>query len=95
MELIRRLDIVDQLSRVDSPTLVSVGELDPVTPVAAAEEIVRALPERIAQLEVIDGAGHFTWMDAPERFWPMIIEFIDSTTEGNTSRHKSVRKPST
>jgi pimeloyl-ACP methyl ester carboxylesterase len=29
MELIRRLDIVDQLSRVGSPTLVSVGELDP------------------------------------------------------------------
>ena len=46
MELMRRLDIVDQLSRVDSPTLVSVGELDPVTPVAAAEEIVGALPKR-------------------------------------------------
>ena len=74
MELIRRLDIVDQLGQVDCPTLVSVGELDPVTPVAAAEEIVRALPEGIAQFEVIDGAGHFTWMDAPERYWPMIIE---------------------
>jgi pimeloyl-ACP methyl ester carboxylesterase len=79
MELMRRLDIVDQLSQVDSPTLVAVGELDPVTPVAAAEEIVGALPEGTARLEVIDGAGHFTWMDAPERFWPMIIEFIGST----------------
>jgi proline iminopeptidase len=79
MELIRRLDIVRQLSQVDSPTLVSVGELDPVTPVAAAEEIVGALPEGIAQLKVIDGAGHFTWMDAPERFWPVIIEFIGRT----------------
>jgi pimeloyl-ACP methyl ester carboxylesterase len=79
MELIRRLDIVDQLNRVDSPTLVSVGELDPVTPVAAAQEIVAGLPEGIAQLEVIDGAGHFAWLDAPDRFWPMIIEFIDST----------------
>ncbi len=79
MELIRRLDIVDQLSRVDSPTLVSVGELDPVTPVAAAEEIVAALPEGIAQLEVIDGAGHFPWKDAPDGYWPMIIEFIHST----------------
>lgn len=76
MELIRRLDIVDQLSRVGSPTLVSVGELDPITPVAAAEEIVGALPEGIGQLEVIDGAGHFTWMDAPDPFWAMIIEFI-------------------
>ena len=68
MDLIRRLDIVDQLSRVDSPTLVSVGELDPVTPVAAAEEIVGALPEGIAQFEVVDEAGHFTWLDAPERY---------------------------
>lgn len=49
--------------------------------VAAAEEIVRALPEHVARLEVIDGAGHFTWMDAPDRFWPLIIEFIQSTTE--------------
>jgi pimeloyl-ACP methyl ester carboxylesterase len=79
MELIRRLDIVDQLSRVDSPTLVSVGELDPVTPVAAADEIIGALPEGIAQLKVIDEAGHFTWLDGPERYWPMILEFISST----------------
>jgi pimeloyl-ACP methyl ester carboxylesterase len=78
MALIRRLDIVDQLSRVDSPTLVSVGELGPVTPVAAADEIAGALPEGIAQLKVIDGAGHFTWLDAPDRYWPMIIEFIDN-----------------
>jgi pimeloyl-ACP methyl ester carboxylesterase len=79
MELIRRLDIVDQLSHVGSPTLVAVGELDPVTPVAAAEEIVAALPNGTVQFEVIHGAGHFSWMDAPERYWPMIIDFIDST----------------
>jgi pimeloyl-ACP methyl ester carboxylesterase len=82
MELIRGLDIVDQLGRVDAPTLVSVGRLDPVTPVAAAEEIVGALPEGIARLEVVDGAGHFTWLDAPDRYWPTIIEFIHSTTRG-------------
>lgn len=79
MELIRRLDIVDQLRRVDSPTLVSVGELDPVTPIAAAEEVVGALPEGIGQLEVIDGAGHWAWKDDPDRYWPMVIEFIQST----------------
>ena len=76
MELVRRLDIVDQLGRVASPTLVCVGAIDPVTPVAAAVEIVDALPEGLGRLEVIDGAGHFTWMDAPERFWPMMVEFI-------------------
>jgi pimeloyl-ACP methyl ester carboxylesterase len=76
MELLRQVDIVDQLSRVDAPTLVSVGELDPVTPVDAAEEIVGALREGLAQLKVIAGAGHFTWLDAPDRFWPIIIEFV-------------------
>ena len=80
MELIRRLDIVDRLSRVESPTLVSVGELDPVTPVAAAEEIVGALPEHLAQFEVIDAAGHFTWLDAPDRYWLMLIEFVERST---------------
>lgn len=80
MELTRRTDIVDQLSRVDAPTLVAVGELDPVTPVAAAEEIVAAMPEAMAQLAVIDGAGHWAWKDAPDRFWPMIIDFIHRTT---------------
>jgi len=79
MELIRRLDIVDQLGRVESPTLVCVGALDPVTPLGAAEEIDGALPEGIARLEVVHGAGHFTWMDAPERFWPMLVEFIGRT----------------
>lgn len=78
MELIRRVDIVDQLGRIESPTLVCVGELDPVTPVSAAEEVAAGLPEGLAQLEVIAGAGHFTWLDAPDRFWPVVIEFVHS-----------------
>jgi len=82
MNLIRRLDIVDQLQRINAPTLVSVGELDPVTPVAAAEEIVRALPEGLGRLEVVPGAGHFTWLDAPDRYWPIIIEFVHSAVRG-------------
>jgi pimeloyl-ACP methyl ester carboxylesterase len=77
IRLIRHLDIAGQLRRADSPTLVSVGELDPVTPVA--EEITGALPEGIARLEIIAGAGHFTWKDAPDRYWPMIIQFIYGT----------------
>ncbi len=80
MNLIRGLDIVGQLGQVDVPTLVSVGDLDPVTPVGAAEEIVGALPEGIARLEILYGAGHFPWMDIPERYWPTILEFIESTS---------------
>ena len=70
MELLRAFDVVDQLASVDCATLVCVGDLDPVTPVGAAVEIVDALPEGLATLEVIEGAGHFAWKDAPDRYWP-------------------------
>jgi pimeloyl-ACP methyl ester carboxylesterase len=78
MELVRRTDIVDQLARIDAPTLVAVGELDPVTPVAAAEEIVSGMPDGMAQLHVIPGAGHWVWKDAPEAFWELMIGFVEA-----------------
>jgi pimeloyl-ACP methyl ester carboxylesterase len=76
LDLMRDFDVVDQLDRVDCPTLVCVGDLDPVTPVASAREIVEALPPGRAQLEVIEGAGHFTWKDVPDRYWPVVSEFV-------------------
>jgi proline iminopeptidase len=76
MDLVRRLDIVDQLTRIDAPTLVSVGADDPVTPVGAAEEIVHALPDGLAELDVVQGAGHFTWLDAPDHYWPVLTGFV-------------------
>jgi pimeloyl-ACP methyl ester carboxylesterase len=79
MELLRTFDVLDQLTKVDCATLVCVGDLDPVTPVAAAREIVDALPAGSARLEVIEGAGHFPWKDAPDRYWPLITEFVTTT----------------
>ena len=66
MDRVRELDVVDLLPAVASPVLVSVGALDPVTPVAAAREIVEGLAPGIGRLDVVEGAGHFTWMDAGE-----------------------------
>jgi pimeloyl-ACP methyl ester carboxylesterase len=78
MDQLRALDIVDQLGRVDSPTLVCVGALDPITPVAASREIVGGLPRGLGRLAIIKGAGHFPWKDAPERYWPLLERFIAS-----------------
>jgi pimeloyl-ACP methyl ester carboxylesterase len=77
--LMRTFDVLDQLALVDCPTLVCVGELDPITPVAAAREIVEALPDGTARLEVIDGAGHFPWRDAPDRYWRLLTDFVSSS----------------
>jgi len=77
LEVMQRFDVLGDLGRVECPSLVCVGDLDPVTPVAAAYEIVEALPR--ARLEVLEGAGHFTWKDAPDRYWPLLTEFVSST----------------
>ena len=86
MDLVRKVDILDQLSRIRSPTLVAVGELDPVTPVTAAEDIVAALPEGVGRLEIIDGAGHWAWKDAPDRFWRMMVQFIETAHNATPPR---------
>ena len=76
MELLRRLDVVAHLSRIRRPTLVLAGRADPVTPVSAAEEIAGALPPGLGRLEVMDAAGHFMWLDRPERYWPLLDAFV-------------------
>jgi proline iminopeptidase len=76
MDRLRALDAVDQLGRIVCPTLVCVGGLDPVTPVPASEEIVAGLPPGLGRLEVLDGAGHFPWLDVPDRYWTLIRSFI-------------------
>jgi pimeloyl-ACP methyl ester carboxylesterase len=81
MDLVRRLDVVDQLARITCPTLVCVGALDPVSRVADAEEAMAGLPAGLGRLEVIDGAGHFPWLDRPERLWPVLTSFLASVTE--------------
>ena len=75
-ELMRALDMLDQLPFITSPTLVCVGELDAVTPVEASQEIYDHLPTEIRQMEVIPGVGHFPWLDDPERYWALITDFI-------------------
>jgi pimeloyl-ACP methyl ester carboxylesterase len=76
MEHFRAYDVVDQLAAITSPTLVCVGALDPVTPPAAAEEIIDGLAPGIGRLEVLEDAGHFPWLDVPDRYWSVIDSFL-------------------
>jgi proline iminopeptidase len=76
MDLLRRLDLVDQLARVASPTLVCVGGADPVTPVSAAREIADALPAGVGRLEILDGTGHFPWLDRSDDYFSLVSAFL-------------------
>ncbi len=76
LALMRRFNVLDQLAKINCPTLVCVGSLDPITPVAASREIVEALPVGVARLEVVEGAGHFPWRDKPDTYWTILTEFV-------------------
>ena len=55
---------------------MSVSYVDGVTGVDASQEILEALPAGGGRLEVIEGAGHFPWLDVPDAYWPVIEDFV-------------------
>ena len=89
MDLMRRLDLRDQLPLIASPTLVCVGELDPVTPVDASREIVDGLRPGIGRLGVLEGAGHFPWLDDRASFLAIVETFVAEVW----SRHQARVRP--
>jgi pimeloyl-ACP methyl ester carboxylesterase len=68
------VDLLPELSAIRCPTLVLAGELDPITPVADAEDIVAAIPH--SELRVFEGAGHGVFRDKPEEALEVIREFV-------------------
>jgi pimeloyl-ACP methyl ester carboxylesterase len=70
------MNFLADLHRIKCPTLVMVGEDDPMTPVPYAEEIVAALPPELVQYERFAGAGHGIVADQPERFFAVLRAFI-------------------
>jgi proline iminopeptidase len=73
---IRTFNLLPQLSRIRCPTLVTVGDMDPITPVQNSEDIAAALPTHLVRLELFKNAGHGVQRDDPERFDRVVREFI-------------------
>jgi pimeloyl-ACP methyl ester carboxylesterase len=59
-----------------TPTLLFWGERDEIVPL----ERGRALAERLkgARLEVLPGAPHACYLDQPDRFHALLLEFLGS-----------------
>lgn len=70
-----RINTAERLKDIRCPTLVMVGEEDPGTPVAMAEEIHRAIPG--SKLTVIPSASHLANLEQPEAFNRALVEFLD------------------
>jgi proline-specific peptidase len=71
-------DLREQLPRIACPTLVVVGEQDPITPVARSVEIAGALDPALARLAVVPDAGHGVYRDLPDDFASLLGEFLAS-----------------
>jgi pimeloyl-ACP methyl ester carboxylesterase len=72
----KTMNLLPGLARARCPVLVLAGAWDPVTPVAAAEAIVEALPAEHVQYELFENAGHGVFRDEPERAEAILRRFI-------------------
>jgi haloalkane dehalogenase len=63
-----------QLARLDVPTLLLFGSEDPFVPVATAHRFAREIPH--AQLEILEGAGHFLFDEVPDRATGIVVDFL-------------------
>jgi proline iminopeptidase len=69
-------NLLPELAKVRCPTLVLGGELDPITPIADAEDIVAALPRRVVHFARFPNCGHGVFHDDPDAAFPIIRQFI-------------------
>jgi 3-oxoadipate enol-lactonase len=71
--LVREPDQSD-LHAIKAPTLVLVGEDDPITPISEARQIADGIPE--ARFTIVPGAGHLLNIEKAEYFNALVLEFL-------------------
>ena len=73
-EAIRKLNYLDQLSRIKIPTLITVGEDDPGTPVSASE----AMHKRISnsKLVILPSSRHLSNVEQANLFNVTLLEYL-------------------
>lgn len=74
--LIKRDDVLPELAGVNLPALVIVGTEDEALPPERSERLARALPS--AELVTIEGAGHLSCLEQPEKFNDALLGFLRS-----------------
>jgi pimeloyl-ACP methyl ester carboxylesterase len=69
-------DLSPLLPGIAAPTLVIWGSNDAETPLWMGEQLAREIPA--ARLVVLPAAGHYCYLDAPERFRQELLAFLTS-----------------
>jgi len=69
-------DLAGILPGIRMPALIVWGDQDQEVPRSAMEAMAAGLPD--ARLVVFEGAGHFPFLDQPERFTRTVTEFLQA-----------------
>lgn len=67
-------DITEALRKVQTPTLVTVGRHDWITPLEASEELAEVLPN--GELVVFEHSGHSPQLEETERYLGVVKDFL-------------------
>lgn len=67
-------DLAAPIEQIRAPTLVVTSDEDRLYPPAIAQDMARRIPG--ARLALIEGAGHLSNLEQPERFNQVVLEFL-------------------
>lgn len=67
-------DLTEEMKSVSCPTLIIFGSQDKDTPVKYGQKMNMLI--RNSQLEIVEGAGHFSFLDKPKEFLETLTNFI-------------------
>lgn len=73
-EAIRRLNYLNRLPEITTPSCILVGEEDPGTPVSASQAIREKIPG--SRLVILPAAKHLANIEKAEAFNPALISFL-------------------
>jgi pimeloyl-ACP methyl ester carboxylesterase len=75
-----RFDIMNEVEKIDLPTLVLCGDEDELTPVKYSQFLHRQIKH--SKIEILSNAGHMVMMEFPQAFNEKIREFIGDELKG-------------
>lgn len=78
LALASRTDTTDALPKIKVPTLIMVGDQDPITPPAASKSMNKAIPN--SELHIIPHAAHMSNIENPDEFNKHLAEFLKKVT---------------
>ncbi len=71
---VRKIDLRPRLHEIQTPALVLTGEYDFICDTQSAREMATRIPN--AELCILEGVGHFAFIDDPEQFRETIRRFV-------------------